>query len=46
MENARKGYDTLLHFLTRLSLTPDERGEMLHKVFDLRRQLVKLDETL
>ena len=46
VENARKGYDTLLHFLQRLRLTPDEREEMKSKVSELRCQLLDLGERL
>jgi hypothetical protein len=46
VKNARTGYDTLLHFLKQLRLTPNERDEIRNKVSDLRRQLVNLGERL
>ena len=46
LRNARTGYDTLMHFLSELVLTNDERDEIRMKVLELQRQLVVLGETL
>jgi len=44
VRNARRAYDTLLHFMQRLVLTPDARDEIHLRIWDLRRQLINLGE--
>ena len=44
LAHARKGYDTLLHFLGQLRLTADEREEMTGRISELRHKLAALGE--
>lgn len=42
--NARKAYDTVLRFMPRVSLTPEEVSEMKIRVEHLKAELVRLGE--
>jgi len=44
IQNARKGYDTLVHFVQTLHLSSGERREMQTKISELRRKLISLGE--
>jgi len=46
VQNARTGYDALLHFMQILTLTADERAEMQLEASELRQQLINLGENL
>jgi hypothetical protein len=45
IRNARKGYDTLVYFMSQLLLTPEERDRFSQEILELRRQLIGLGET-
>ena len=44
--NARKAYDTLLHFLPGTSLAPDQEAEINSKLKELRGELQLLGEAV
>lgn len=46
VQNARRGYDTLLHFMGTLPLSQEERAEMHTKVSELRVRLINLGENV
>ena len=46
VQNAQRGYDTLLHFMQTLTLSNDDRAEMHLKVSQLRVQLLNLGENV
>ena len=46
VRNARRAYNTLLHFVQRLVLTPGARGEIHLRICELRRQLINLGENV
>ena len=42
--NARKAYDTVLRFIPRVNLTPEETSEMKIRVEHLKAELLRLGE--
>ena len=42
--NARKAYDTVMRFMPRVNLTPEETSEMKIRVEHLKAELVRLGE--
>jgi len=46
VQNARKGFDTLLHFMQTLALGADEQDEMYLKISELRQKLINLGENV
>ena len=44
--NARKAYDSVIHFMTRVSCTPDEATEIKSKLSLLKSELQKLGEEI
>jgi hypothetical protein len=44
--NARRGYDTILHFMRNVAFTDDERSFMSNRLKRLKSDLLALGETL
>jgi len=45
-QNARKGYDTALHFLATINVAPDERTQIEERLDPLKEKLLELGESV